>query len=154
MRIGHRRRTATLSVSLLAMTLLAACSASEASPQAGSAQPGDRIGAVSGTGTTSAPRPELVAVSSGRVRQSQGTVAAGGGDAPYNYGPTVMSDGGRYRIWWCSQLGVASPPGDDILYAESQSLDSGFAGPDGTPALRSSREAAPASTPCTPVTRR
>jgi hypothetical protein len=116
------------------MALLVACSASEASPQAGSAQPGDRIGAVSGTVTTSAPRPELVAVSAGRARQSQGTVAAGGGDAPYNYGPTVMADDGRYRMWWCSQLGVASPPGDDILYAESQSLDSGFAGPDGTPA--------------------
>jgi hypothetical protein len=58
-------------------------------------------------------------------------VAAGTGDAPYNYAPSVLWDGGRYRMWWCSQLGVANPPGDDILLAESPSLDGPFAGPDG-----------------------
>ena len=133
MRMVHLRPAAALCVALLGMTLLVACSASEASPHAGGAQPGERIGAVPGTVTTTASRPELVQLSFGRARQSQGTVAAGGG-APYNYGPTAMADGGLYRMWWCSQLGIANPPGDDILYAESRSLDSGFAGPDGTPA--------------------
>lgn len=79
------------------------------------------------------PTPQLT-LRTDRPRQSPGVVAAGGGDAPYNYGPTLMLDGGRYRMWWCSQLGVAAPPGDDILLAESTSLDGPFAGPDGTPA--------------------
>jgi len=59
-------------------------------------------------------------------------VAAGGGDAPYNYAPTLMIDRGKFRMWWCSQLGIANPPGDDILLAESTSLHGPFTGPDGT----------------------
>jgi hypothetical protein len=67
------------------------------------------------------------------ARQSPGVIAGGGGNAPYNYAPTVMVDGNRYRMWWCSQLNSAYPPGDDILLAESASLDGGFGGPDGRP---------------------
>jgi hypothetical protein len=66
-----------------------------------------------------------------RPRQSPGVVAAGGGDAPYNYAPSVLAEGGRFRTWWCSQLGFAEPGGDDILYAESGSLDGPFGNPDG-----------------------
>lgn len=58
-------------------------------------------------------------------------VAAGGQDSVYNYGPTVMLDRGGIRMWWCSQYGSAPPPGDDILYAQAQSLDGPFTGPGG-----------------------
>ncbi|MQA07580.1 MAG: beta-xylosidase [Pseudonocardiaceae bacterium] len=84
------------------------------------------------TGTTEAggqqdpraPAPRELTV--GNERQSRNVVAAGGGDSPYNYGPTVMQDGGMTRMWWCSQLGSARPPGDDVLYAESPSVDGPF----------------------------
>ncbi|MGQ0837409.1 beta-xylosidase [Actinokineospora sp.] len=80
-------------------------------------------------GVPERPRPVLGV---DRHRQSAGVVAAGGGDAPYNYAPTLMADAGRYRMWWCSQLGVAAPPGDDLLVAESVSLDGPFVGVDGS----------------------
>ncbi|MGH3438518.1 MAG: family 43 glycosylhydrolase [Sciscionella sp.] len=53
-------------------------------------------------------------------------VASGGKAAPYNYAPSVMKDGGSYRMWWCSQLPGIQPAGDDILYATSHSLDGPF----------------------------
>ncbi|SER75001.1 hypothetical protein SAMN05216188_1155 [Lentzea xinjiangensis] len=59
-------------------------------------------------------------------RQSAGTVVAGGGDAVYNYAPAVMLDGGKVRTWWCSQMDVAKPDGDDILYSEGPSADGPF----------------------------
>ena len=65
-------------------------------------------------------------------RGSARVVAAGGRDAPYNYAPTLVVEGGKYRMWWCSQLGVAAPAGDDILLAETADLGKGFKGPDGT----------------------
>ncbi|SFW88935.1 hypothetical protein SAMN04489730_7104 [Amycolatopsis australiensis] len=58
-------------------------------------------------------------------------IAAGGADAVYNYGPSVMLDRGQTRMWWCSQYGGAGPAGDDILYAQGQSIDGPFTGPDG-----------------------
>jgi len=75
-----------------------------------------------------------VPLSTDRARQSSSVIAYGGRDAPYNYAPSVLLDGGRYRMWWCSQLGIANPPGDDILLAESTSLTGPFVGPDGTSA--------------------
>ncbi|MEU4741728.1 beta-xylosidase, partial [Actinosynnema sp. NPDC023658] len=66
-----------------------------------------------------------------RGRQSGGVVAHGGGDAPYNYGPTVVVEGGTHRMWWCSQLFAAAPAGDDLLYAESASAAGPFAAPGG-----------------------
>ncbi|MFI6098017.1 beta-xylosidase [Lentzea sp. NPDC051213] len=87
----------------------------------------------SGHLTTSAPKaPPAVrdglklAVENGR--QSPGTVIAGTGDAVYNYGPAIMLDGGKVRAWWCSQMGVAQPNGDDILYSEGPSADGPFSG--------------------------
>lgn len=124
-----RRQAATMSAALLSAALVAACSASEAATQ----QP-QAPGPTPPTSTNAAPPPaqaQELRVDHGR--QSPGVIAAGGRDAPYNYAPSVVVDGGRYRMWWCSQLGVANPPGDDILLAESTSMDGGFAGPDGTP---------------------
>lgn len=35
-------------------------------------------------------------------------------------------------MWWCSQMGIAQPPGDDILYGRASTLDGPFvAGPQG-----------------------
>ncbi len=59
-------------------------------------------------------------------RQSPGTVLAGAGDAPYNYGPAVMLENGRVRAWWCSQLSAAPPGGDDVLYSEGPTVDGPF----------------------------
>lgn len=67
-----------------------------------------------------------VELETGNSRKSKGVIAAGGADAPYNYGPTVMLAGERKRMWWCSQYGAAKPPGDDILHASSASLGGRF----------------------------
>ncbi|WP_231644754.1 family 43 glycosylhydrolase [Sciscionella sediminilitoris] len=50
-------------------------------------------------------------------------IAGGGTAAPYNYAPSVMADGSTTRMWWCSQLPDAGPPGDDILYAQAPGID-------------------------------
>lgn len=126
-----RRQAAALSAALLGVAVLAACTTSEASPRP-VPSPGASITPT--TSTIPAPVPDLVALRLDRGRESPGVIAAGGRDAPYNYAPSVLFDGGRYRMWWCSQLGFANPPGDDILYADSASLDGGFAGRDGTQA--------------------
>jgi hypothetical protein len=128
MRNPLRRKAAATSAALLGAALLVACSTSEASPVPGKPPQPDQRPATS----TAAPNGPVTLKTAGE-RHSPGVVAAGGGDAPYNYAPAVMADGGRYRMWWCSQLGIANPPGDDILLAESGSLDGGFAGPDGMP---------------------
>jgi hypothetical protein len=116
--------------------LVAGCTASEAEPQAGGTGP--VIGAPDAPAPSSTlPKPPApsdrkpVELTTYSGRQSSGVIAAGGGDAPYNYAPSVLLDNGRYRMWWCSQLGVANPPGDDILLAESKSIDGPFTGPDG-----------------------
>ncbi|HEX6346978.1 beta-xylosidase [Umezawaea sp.] len=79
-----------------------------------------------------APPKEPLTLAADRSRGSAGVIAVGGGDSPYNYGPTVLVEDGRNRMWWCSQLGVAVPAGDDLLYAESASLTGPFAGRDGS----------------------
>ena len=138
MRVTHRRRRRATTSLVLVMTaaLVASCTSSEAEPQAGGNGP--VIGAPDAPKpSTTLPKPpvpsdrEPVSLTTYAGRQSPGVIAAGGGDAPYNYAPSVLLDNGRYRMWWCSQLGVANPPGDDILLAESTSMDGPFAGPDG-----------------------
>ena len=52
-------------------------------------------------------------------RSSSGDVV---NNSVYDYAPSVMQDG-MYRMWWC---GAAESPGDNILYAESTSLDGPF----------------------------
>jgi hypothetical protein len=129
MRITHRRRPAAISVALLALALTAACTTSEASPQPGD---GPEIAVVPGKTPSPAAKPDdgdptPITLSTAHRRKSGKTIAYGGGDAPYNYAPSVLLDGGRYRMWWCSQLGIARPPGDDILTAEARSMDGPFA---------------------------
>lgn len=79
-------------------------------------------------GEPAAPKIQLVR---GKWRASKHIVAAGGADAPYNYGPTVMVEGDRLRMWWCSQYGKARPPGDDILHGTARSVTGPFTGPGG-----------------------
>ncbi|WP_372668013.1 beta-xylosidase [Amycolatopsis kentuckyensis] len=116
--------------SVLAGLLVAGCTEGYAQPQAAGEKP-----AIAGGKTDEKPRPVDVKLGSGDPRQSGGVIAAGGADAVYNYGPSVMLDRGQTRMWWCSQYGGAGPAGDDILYAQAQSIDGPFAGPgDGIPA--------------------
>lgn len=74
----------------------------------------------------SAPIRNKIKLSVENGRQSPGTVIAGSGDAPYNYAPAVMLDGGRVRAWWCSQLSAAPPGGDDILYSDGPAVGGPF----------------------------
>jgi len=132
MRVTHRRRSALLPALVLGLTLVAGCTASEASPPTD----GPEIEVLPGkeASPSAEPResdPEPVVLTTTRGRKSAGTIAAGGGDAPYNYAPSLLLEQGKYRMWWCSQLGIANPPGDDILLAESATIDGGFRGPDG-----------------------
>ncbi|MGP4019997.1 beta-xylosidase [Saccharopolyspora sp. 5N708] len=78
---------------------------------------------------------EPIELAVGGERGSAGVVAAGGLPAPYNYGPTVLVEGGQYRAWWCSQLPGIGPPGDDILNAASSNLDAPFTHSGGAPAV-------------------
>jgi hypothetical protein len=117
LRLGAAVLTAALGVTL------AACTPGDAQTQA------EGAGALGGAQPTA---PADVALTTAAGRQSSGVVAAGGPGAPYNYGPTVMVDGGTTRMWWCSQYPTAQPPGDDILYGESASLDGPFTGPGGS----------------------
>jgi len=126
MRVTHRRRL--LYAVLLTVALSAACTPSEAAPVGGTPAPA----ASEAAKPVAPPEQDPVQLNTSAARQSGGVVAAGSGDAPYNYAPSVLWDGGRFRMWWCSQLGIANPPGDDILLAESPSMDGPFAGPDGT----------------------
>ncbi len=128
MRVTHRRRL--LITALFAAALTAACTPSEAAPEPTTNPPPSAATEVPKPVTPPVSDPVGLKTSAGR--QSPGVVAAGSGDAPYNYAPSVLWDGGRYRMWWCSQLGIANPPGDDILLAESASMDGPFAGPDGS----------------------
>jgi len=115
--------------SALALAVLAACAPGIAEP-------------VPAPGTSTAPSATAPApaaasrrppppVATDRARRSPGVVAAGP-QAPYNYGPAVLAEGGRLRMWWCSQLGSADPPGDDLLHAESAGAAGPFTAPDGS----------------------
>ncbi|MEU3269449.1 beta-xylosidase [Saccharomonospora sp. NPDC006951] len=127
MRTRHYRARIVAGALAMASALAAgACTAGSAHPQAQGAQPDIGAG-----GEQEAPAPPPKPLSTDNQRASAGVVAKGGADAVYNYGPTVMMDGGRTRMWWCSQYGSAPPPGDDILYAEADTPDGPFAGPGG-----------------------
>ncbi|MET8996659.1 beta-xylosidase [Amycolatopsis sp. NPDC004169] len=118
----NRRPARALLASFLAGLLLAGCTEGYAQPQAGE-HPVQQ--------TAVPARPSNVSLASGYPRQSGGVVAAGGADAVYNYGPSVMVDRGQTRMWWCSQYGGAGPAGDDILYAQARSANGPFTGPGG-----------------------
>lgn len=131
---GPRAKTFTLIATITFLTALATGCTSAAEP------PTD-----ASTGTTAPPptiekprqhpgaEPEKLKIrlTKGTTRRSKRVVAAGGADAPYNYGPTVMVDGKRLRMWWCSQYGKAKPAGDDILHASARRVSDRFTGPRG-----------------------
>ncbi|MBB1153298.1 beta-xylosidase [Amycolatopsis sp. DR6-1] len=129
-RRGGRRPVRQLLSLLIAGSLVSGCSQTMAQPQA----EGTGHGGIAGGAPQppkDPPRAADVALAAGASRQGGGVVAAGAADASYNYGPTVMVENGRTRIWWCSQYSSAPPPGDDILYAEGPSADGPFTGPGG-----------------------
>ncbi|GAA4004952.1 beta-xylosidase [Allokutzneria multivorans] len=110
---------ALLCVLVLAASILSACTTTpppEPPPPAMTgpvAVPPNRGGA----GGTADLLPAILGID--RPRQSAGVVAAGGPQAPYNYGPTLLQENGRVRMWWCSQLIGAGPPGDDIVHGDA-----------------------------------
>lgn len=111
-RMRHPVRLTTLAAALLiGATAVGGCGTGDGAPLV-SANPG-------GQPQLAAQSPVSLRVD--RQRSGGGTVASGGPAAPYNYGPSAMFDGGKYRLWWCSQLPGAGPPGDDILYADGPS---------------------------------
>ncbi|HUQ57320.1 beta-xylosidase [Lentzea sp.] len=118
-----RRRPLALLAALALLGAVTACTSEAAGDPVGkpASQPAP-------TAETNAPPPLRdklkLAVENGR--QSAGTVIAGVGDAVYNYAPAVMAEGGKVRTWWCSQMGVAAPSGDDILYSEGPAADGPF----------------------------
>ncbi|EHR60805.1 putative glycosylase [Saccharomonospora cyanea NA-134] len=114
---------------VLVVALVAACTAGEASPDAHRAVPSSAPTVSSQAGSTPPDAPVTLTVDS--LRGGEQVVASGGADAVYNYGPTVLVDGGTVRMWWCSQYGSAPPAGDDILYAQADSPSGPFTGPDG-----------------------
>ncbi|MFC4002343.1 beta-xylosidase [Prauserella oleivorans] len=117
-------RTGGMACAVAATAILAvACTPGNARPQA--------EGARDGVAAVGEVRAEPVELAVDRHRQSDGVVAEGGADAVYNYGPTVMTEGGTVRMWWCSQYGSADPPGDDILHAEADSVEGPFTAPGG-----------------------
>jgi len=126
----RRRVIAAVLATVLGAALVTACTRDSSRPQAEGA--GGLIGGMTGPGPSSQAGP--VALQSDRPRGGHAVVAAAGEQARYNYAPSLMRDGGagRVRMWWCSQLVSAQPPGDDVLYAESGSVDGPFGAPNGT----------------------
>ncbi|WP_158851490.1 beta-xylosidase [Saccharothrix deserti] len=127
--------------SALAVVLLTACAPSTADPASEPAESSAPPTSSASTSDSSAPSsstpkppPTPVPLATDRGRWSAAVVAYGGGDSPYNYGPTLMFEGGRHRMWWCSQLSAAPPAGDDLLYSESAAVSGPFVAPNGTPA--------------------
>ncbi|CAM2935102.1 beta-xylosidase [Saccharomonospora xinjiangensis] len=121
--VGARVLGAVLT--LVTVGVSSACTVGEAAPAVPSA------GSAATTGSSLHPEIEPRTLALDGRRGGDQVVAAGGADAVYNYGPTVLADGGTVRMWWCSQYGSAPPAGDDILYAEADSPSGPFAGPDG-----------------------
>ncbi|QFZ22092.1 glycoside hydrolase family protein [Saccharothrix syringae] len=128
-------RAARLLGSALVAASLAACAPSVADPAPET--PGSSTAPSTSAVVEAAepPVPVPVALAADRGRRSAGVVAVGGGDSAYNYAPSLMAEGGKVRMWWCSQLGTAQPAGDDVLYAEAASPDGPFAAPGGAPAV-------------------
>jgi hypothetical protein len=113
-----------LFVAAAAVALLAGCSSEQGLPPT---EETPVAHAQQREATVQAAAPVALVTDNGRT--SRRVVAAGGGDSHYNYAPAVMQDKGAVRLWWCSQLGSAGPPGDDILYATAATLDGPFRSP-------------------------
>ncbi|SDG25470.1 hypothetical protein SAMN05216553_106414 [Lentzea fradiae] len=99
-----------------------ACTSEMAEPVG---RPATQLPAPTAQTDTPPPRDRLkLTVENGR--ESPGTVVTGVGDAVYNYAPAVMLENGKVRTWWCSQMGIAPPNGDDILYSEGPAVGGPF----------------------------
>lgn len=124
--LNPRLAGAMLFVVMLAGTV--ACGPGRASPRATGFD--DRAEQSSGSRTTQPKSP--VSLSVGDERHSDDVVAAGSGDAVYNYAPSLLVGDGddQVRMWWCSQYTSAQPAGDDILYAAAEEIDGPYRGPD------------------------
>lgn len=84
----------------------------------------------SATSSTSTRTKDPVSLSVGDERRSDDVIAAGAGDAVYNYAPSLLVDDDEIHMWWCSQYTSAQPAGDDILYATADDIDGPYHGPD------------------------
>lgn len=128
------RGAVTLLGSALVIVLLSSCTGGSMPQAEGTGQLAPAEGRAAKPPAETTTTPALpVSLGIDRPRESPGVVAATGGDSAYNYAATVLAENGTYRAWWCSQLGAAQPDGDDIIYAESTSLDGPFGNPDGPP---------------------
>lgn len=105
-------------VLLLTVTAALVTACTEAQPQAEGI--GGAIGGSAGQVKSDRPGPRALLTEGNRAPGH--VVAAAGENAMYNYAPSVMVDNGRVRLWWCSQLISAAPPGDDVLYSEAATL--------------------------------
>lgn len=112
-------------VVLLAMSAVFVSACTESPPQA-EGPGGAAFGGADPQPRTDRPGPR--ALTTDGYRAEGNVVAAAGENAQYNYAPTLMADGGRVRMWWCSQLISAPPPGDDVLYAEAPTPNGPFDG--------------------------
>ncbi|APU20459.1 beta-xylosidase [Actinoalloteichus sp. GBA129-24] len=126
-----------VSALLLALVVIAGCTGAQGADRDGAVDQTD--GWFTGDGADDAageaaelPEPAQLAVEG--VRGNATPILAGDHRAPYNYGPTVLLDDGRYRAWWCSQLPGVGPPGDDVLYAEATEPGGPYAASTGSPA--------------------
>ncbi|MGH3715570.1 MAG: hypothetical protein ACRDT4_19240 [Micromonosporaceae bacterium] len=82
------------------------------------------LAATAGTGLA-----EPAELGTENYRSSGGKIAEG---SVYDYAPTIMEDGGIWRMWWCGADPNGKVRGDDILYAVSESLDGPFHVPGGS----------------------
>ncbi|ASO19934.1 hypothetical protein AHOG_11455 [Actinoalloteichus hoggarensis] len=139
--VGGRSAAASVvprvSTLLLALVVLAGCTGAQGADRDGAAERSDGWfsgGDPDADSTEPAESAEPVRLAVDGVRGSPTPVLAGDHRAPYNYGPTVLLDDGRYRAWWCSQLPGVGPPGDDVLYAEAAEPGGPYATSTGSPA--------------------
>ncbi|WP_367130292.1 beta-xylosidase [Saccharothrix sp. HUAS TT1] len=120
-----RRLSVLLAASVL-VTAVTACQESAASGALSSAPPPGTTSSAPPSTSTPPPPPQKFTLTVDQPRESPGVVVQGVGGAPYNYAPSVLSENGRLRAWWCSQMGVAEPGGDDVLHSEGSALDGAF----------------------------
>jgi len=83
------------------------------------------IGGAVAVGTAPAAQAAPATLHTQNARSSAGPVVAAA-DTPYQYAPSVIKDGGTYRMWWCSTSPAGTAGGDDILYAEASNPDGPF----------------------------
>ncbi len=119
-----RRVLEVLTAAIALIMAMVALVHTETDPAAESAPAPAALGGVSPPSRPDRPgaRPLLTEA----YRAEGAVVAAAGENAQYNYAPSLMVDGGRVRMWWCSQLVSAPPPGDDIVYSEGPTVAGPF----------------------------